>query len=362
MFGLSALIKYPDIVETQLKIASSDMPKQVVSKVSGKLVKLLVINNEEIKANQPLAYLESTASHDKVLQLLIQLEKVQARLNNGQAIDRIFFDNSSNCELGELQGAYLSFAKAYLTYRSFIENGLLIRKRAFLQKDILLLNKQEQQKVKMSAKLRTQERKYLCRKASLLHSDAEMITSSSNLLAKRMRILELDDQANKECSKLLQALNSLIDQVKNWKSNYVLSASQAGKVSFAGIIQRNQIVTAGQVVFYINAGPGQFFGEMIVPQNNLGKVKKGQEVLVKLKSYPFEEYGMLQGKISYISDVPYRDSIFISKVEFKSNIASDLKKTVTLKQGMIADAEIITQDATLFQRLTRNIIKVIDNK
>jgi hypothetical protein len=45
-----------------------------------------------------------------------------------------------------------------------------------------------------------------------------------------------------------------------------------------------------------------------------------------------------------------------------SNKASDLKKPVHLKQGMLADAEIITQDATILQRLTRNIIKVINNK
>jgi hypothetical protein len=31
-------------------------------------------------------------------------------------------------------------------------------------------------------------------------------------------------------------------------------------------------------------------------QNNMGKVKEGQEVLVKLKSYPFEEYGMIRGR------------------------------------------------------------------
>jgi len=84
-------------------------------------------------------------------------------------------------------------------------------------------------------------------------------------------------------------------------------------------------------------------------------------VLVKLRSYPFEEYGMLRGRISYIADVPYHDSIFISRVNFRSNKASDFKKPVHLKQGMLADAEIITEDATILQRLTRNIIKVMHN-
>jgi len=59
--GLSALIKYPDIVNAQLKIDSQNAPKPIVSKISGKLTKLLITENETVKAGQPLAYLESTA-------------------------------------------------------------------------------------------------------------------------------------------------------------------------------------------------------------------------------------------------------------------------------------------------------------
>jgi HlyD family secretion protein len=62
-------------------------------------------------------------------------------------------------------------------------------------------------------------------------------------------------------------------------------------------------------VFYVNPGNEAFFGEMTITQNNMGKVKEGQEVLVKLRSYPFEEYGMIRGKIKYIAEVPYKDSV-----------------------------------------------------
>ncbi|MDB5022661.1 MAG: hypothetical protein JWP78_416 [Mucilaginibacter sp.] len=94
----------------------------------------------------------------------------------------------------------------------------------------------------------------------------------------------------------------------------------------------------------------------------MGKVKEGQEVLIKLKSYPFEEYGMIKGRISYIADVPYRDSVFISKVDFKVRKMSDMRMPIHLKQGMMADAEIVTQDATILQRIGRNILKVINKK
>ncbi len=60
--ALGACIDYPDIVKAQLKIDSPNSPKPVVAKVSGKLVQLLAKENQEVKAGEPLAYLESTAN------------------------------------------------------------------------------------------------------------------------------------------------------------------------------------------------------------------------------------------------------------------------------------------------------------
>jgi multidrug resistance efflux pump len=390
LLSLSAFIRYPDIVKTQLKITSPDMPKQVVPKITGKLVKLLVNNNDEVKAGQALAYIESTASHEKVLLMINRLKQMQKQLNLNVVINKTFFNNADNNELGELQASYQSFSQSYLTYKSSVEDGFLLKKRAYLQKDVSALNRQaiqlqsekalqqrdfklaeeeygmhkklEQQKVETPAELRQQESKYLSRKAPILQTDAALISASTNSLAKKKEIMELDNQVLEEKAKFSQALNSLISEAEDWRAKYVLSASQAGRVTYAGIIQEDQVVNIGQDVFYVNAGNEQFFGEMNIPQDNLGKVKEGQEVLIKLKSYPFEEYGMLRGRISYLADVPYRDSIFISKVTLSSKMSSDLKKPVHLKQGMMADAEIITQDATILQRLTRNVIKAMNSK
>jgi len=121
-------------------------------------------------------------------------------------------------------------------------------------------------------------------------------------------------------------------------------------------------MAAGQEVFYIKPRSEQFFGEMNIPQTSMGKIKEGQEVLVKLRGYPFEQYGMIRGHISYIADVPYRDSIFISKVVFNAGNISDLKRAVHLKPGMMADAEIVTENATLVQRLGRSVIRIVSNK
>jgi len=387
---LSALIRYPDIVDAPLKIDSPNSPKPVVAKIPGKLVQLLVKENETVVAGQPLAYLESTANHQKALSLLTNLKSLQRQALQDKPVNTGLFNEAYNIQFGELQSAYQQFYQEYLAYKSSVNNGFFIQKRAYLQKDLAYLSAQQQQlkaektieqkdfdlssdeytmhkkladqKVETPAELRQEESKLLAKKSPLVQTESALITNNNNYAAKQSDILELDNQLEQEKAKFLQALNSLISSAEDWKSRYVLTASQSGKVSFAGIVQENQVLTPNQEVFYVNPGNEQFFGEMNIPQSSMGKVKEGQEVLVKLKSYPFEEYGMIRGRIKYIADVPYKDSVFISRVDFKTVNFSDMKRPVHLKQGMTADAEIITQNATLMQRLSRSILKVIGDK
>ena len=387
--GLSAFIRYPDVVNGPLKIDSPNSPKPVVAKVSGKLVKLLVRENEAVITGQPLAYVESTANHDEVIALVARLKELQKQLQFNKPTGD-FFTQADNSQLGELQSSYQAFFQEYLQYKSSTANGFYIKKRSYLQKDLADLSKQTVQlnaekdiqqrdfalagdeykmhqklateRVETNAELRQEESKYLAKKSPLIQTDAALVSASTNYSAKQKEILELDNQLIEEKAKFSQALNSLVSQAEDWEAKYVLTASQPGKLTYAGIIQQNQVLASNQEVFYINPGNEQFFGEMAISQNNMGKVKIGQQVLVKLKSYPFEEYGMIRGEIKFIADVPYKDSIFISRVDFKIRNTSDMRRPIHLKQGMMADAEIITQDATILQRLGRSFLKIAGNK
>ena len=390
IIGLSALIRYPDIVPANLKITSPNSPKPIVAKIQGKLTTLLVKQNDRVFAGQALGYIESTANHTQVLDLLVNLTKLQneAQINNSAIIGLL--NDANNMHLGELQSSYQTFYQEYLSYRSSIGNGFFVKKRTYLDNDLSDLIKQEkqlqaqkmiqqrdyalseqdfhvyqklfQQKAETASELRDYESRYLAKKSQLVQTDAALITANTNFASKEKELLELNNQIAQEMLKFMQALNSLISQMQDWRSKYVLTASQSGRLEFANIIQENDVLAAGQEVFYINPGNEQFFGEMMVPQASMGKVKQGERVLIKLKSYPFEEYGMLKGTIQYISDVPYKDSVFLSRVNFNISKISDMKRPIHLKQGMMADAEIVTQDASILERICRNVIKVINNK
>jgi multidrug efflux pump subunit AcrA (membrane-fusion protein) len=387
IFGLSALIRYPDIIKTQLKISSANAPSPIVSRVSGKLVKLLVKENQLVISGQSLAYLESTADHEQVLRLLNELQKLQEELLTGKQVSLRSLNTLHYLQLGELQSSYQEFFHSYLTFKASMMDGIYLKRKAFLQKDLAnilsqkgyllsqknLLEKEydlarqeyemhqklAEQKVESKMEFKREESKFLASQNPLQQTETSLLLNSSTYFGKEKEIIELDNQIQEEKSKFIQALNSLISEAENWKKNYVLRTIQPGIVLFAGLIKENQVLNIGQEVFYINPKNAVFLGEMHIPQYNMGKVKEGQEVLIKLQSYPYEEYGILTGNISTISDIPYKDSIFLSKVTITNDGFAKLKRTVHLKNGMNATAEIITEEGSLLSRISRNITKML---
>lgn len=386
--SLSAFIEYPDIVKTSLKVNSLNAPKDVIARQSGKLIRLLVKENQVVKYKQPLAYLESTASHIDILRLSEKLKFLRSAVVSEQTPTEVIVPEGLN--LGELQPAYQTFYQSYLQFINTLKGGHYLKQKAFLQKGLTEINKLKQniisqkeveqmqfanaeQRYQAYKKLmdkgvisvnefKQEEDKYFSSKYPLQQTTTELLNNNSSYLAKQKEILDLENTIAEQKAKYIQALNAIINDTDVWIMKFVLSASVGGTVSFAGIIQENQNVNINDELFTINPGNTDFFGQVQIPQYNMGKIRAGQRVLVKLRSYPFEEYGLIKGKLTHLSDVALKDSVFTGKIEFEHYENKDPDRKIRLKNGMMADAEIITEESSLLQRFTRNIRKMLNRK
>ena len=135
----------------------------------------------------------------------------------------------------------------------------------------------------------------------------------------------------------------------------VLTAPQDGKVAFVAIVQEGYFLKRGQEVFHVTPTDEQFFGIVQVHQNQINKITEGQNVIIKLNNYPVEEYGQINGTISYIADEPAIDGLFAIKVNF--NHINQLKNPIKIKSWMTGNAEIITEDVSLQSRIFNSIVK-----
>lgn len=380
------LIKYPDIIPATARLTSINAPKPVVSLINGKLVKLSTAENEVVRKGQVLGYLESTADHNDVLQLSVSIDSISQVLIRG-GTDRLqdYFQNP-DLHLGELQMTYQAYLTAHLTFLNYLSKGFYVKKKAMLLKDMDNLKKlhkhlseqkmlQEQdllltqktfdaneslnkEKVISDFDYRMEQSKLINKKLTFPQINAAIISNENQQNEKAKEILELENTINQQKYIYHQALNTFKSQVDEWKKKYVLIAPVAGKIAFASFVQENQQIQANQTILYVNPDNSEYFAEVVIPQSNFGKAAKGQLVLLKFRSYPYQEYGAVKGRIEFISRIPL-DSGYLAKVGLVSGLNTTYNRQVHYRDGLLANAEIITRDMRLLERFYYNLVKNI---
>ncbi|UPZ37484.1 HlyD family secretion protein [Sphingobacterium sp. PCS056] len=380
LFGLTFFIRYPEVVPVSMKFNTSSAPKVLTSKVTGNLVKILVKDGTAVDKNTDIAYVESVADHHQVLHLLDKMKQV--RSSTIELADLKDIVTPTELELGEVQNSYQNFYLAYLNYVAINKEGIYQKRKNFIQNEVKYINEQNQRiqqsfdlqkrelalaeeeyakyqilaekKVISQLELQQKEALLLAKRQSIPQTENTIIGNQSSRLSKDKEMSEINNQMFEEEKKFYQSLNTFISDAENWKKQHVISSPSKGTLIYGDFLQENQLIKMGEELFYVNANKDDYYGEILIPQSKSSKVKVGQKVLIKVQSYPYQEYGYLRGKIDYISDIPIRDSVFFSKVSLNRNIKDSLIK---LKPGLLADADIVTEDQSIMKRIWLNLTK-----
>ncbi|WP_333863646.1 HlyD family secretion protein [Sphingobacterium sp.] len=380
ILGMSIFIRYPETVNSKIRFNTTDAPKVLAAKVNGSLVKLLKKDGEWVEAGSPLAYIESTADHNQIIVLLDKLQQIRQAPNATYNLEALI--EPKNLNLGELQGAYQNFYLSYLSYISARDHGIYQKRKSVINQEVTNVNEQykknnqsfelqkkqlelaeqdyekykllAEKKVISPAELQEKESLLLAKRQMIPQMENSLISYEGNILSKNKELAEIENQIGEEQKKFIQALNSFISETENWKKQYVMTSPVGGKLIYGEFLQINQQVAIGQKLFYINPKSEKYYGEVLLPQIASAKVKKGQKVLIKVNGYPYEEYGYLNGKVEYISDIPIQDSVFFTTVSIDTIGVNPL---ILLKPGLFGDGRIITEDKSIFRRIWNNLTK-----
>lgn len=381
----ASVIKYPEVIEAPLRLTAINEPKTLESKISGKIVKLPLDNNARVKEGQVLAWLESTASHKVVLNLSAKVDSMyhwlhQNKLRLIRSVEIAYFNN-----LGELQSNFQTFEQAYRDFLTYLPGGFFRRKQEMLEQEMqytrALLEKLKEQKKIYQVNLKLARQEYKAQKKlaqkdliapielsrteselaaarlPLQQTESAIINNHVSQNAQKQKLMELNQQIAQQKSVFRQSLNTLKSAIDQWKADYLVISPLAGQLVYAGIIQENQTVAAGQEIAYVQPENTRFFGEMMVSQRSFGKVKEGQKVLVRFSGYPDREFGSVTGNIEYFSEFPVQDSVFLAKVNFPKGLTTNYGQKLTPVNGMTGQAEIITQDMRFLERIYNNMTK-----
>ncbi|CAN5527324.1 HlyD family efflux transporter periplasmic adaptor subunit [soil metagenome] len=378
---LSWFIKYPDLVSANVIITTSPPPTAIVSRVNGNLI-LLKADNEKIKAGELIGYIQSNVS----LESIVFVEK---RLDSPDALLSVPAPES----LGELHPHYAQLISSLTNLKAFTENKIFSIQIEQLGKQVLTYTKLQKtlarQKALMVQELELSKNKFgtdsllfIAKVTSALDFNNAKIAwlqqqrvtqiSQTALLNNEVQVNQLHQQIadlrireTEELQKLKlqvqQNNEELTAQIDRWKKAYVFIAPMDGTLAYLGFLEMHQNLDANTAVFSIMPSSGKLIAKAELPIRGSGKVKKGQRVNIRLENYPFEQYGILQGVVSGISEMRGEEKYWVT-ITLPNQLLTNQNKQLQFKQQLSGTTEIITEDLRLLERFLYQIRKLLQTR
>lgn len=390
MMLLSMIIRYPDTINAQMVLTTTFPIQKEYAKAPGRIDRLFVHDFQKVSPGTPLALFENSANYSDVRILMNILDTVN--LNSRGLIYSL--EGFPPLSLGEVGLAYSNFRSKFVSYKLNIDSNtfkydddthayaivqLKLRLEAFLnQKHIY--DKEHEIKNSNLERLEKLYRKGVISSQELENEKLEYLGFRRNYEQLLISISEIKENLNMSMnykeqntikysndnlslfSELLQSLEELRKALNEWKIKYLIESQINGTVSLINVWSSNQSVLAEELVLTVIPNTtSKYVARIQAPSQNSGKIKIGQKVNIKLFGYPKKEFGFLEGEISKISLTTNDENQYIIEVSVPNDLITTFERKINFRQEMRGEAEIITDDLSLSERLLYGFNQVFDN-
>ncbi|TAI48089.1 HlyD family secretion protein [Flagellimonas allohymeniacidonis] len=377
---LSFIIKYPDFVSAKIIVTTERPAEQLKARQSGAIDTIFIENRQSVKPNQRLAILKNTANYKDVYFLKSIIDTLDFTLNDFSFPIELIVD----LNLGDIEIAYIDFEKSYVEYyllkdlepyvyklESNAQSLAEIKTQLISQIKQKQLLEREQKLAKVDFERHKQlfergvisQQEYESKELEFIQMQKQISTmaisisqmrgaiSSANEALKSTQLNEREE-STRFLRNLAQSYNALQKSIRDWEHAFVLSSSIDGIVSFQEYWGVNQNVTIGDVVFSVlPKNTSNLVGKSTIASQNSGKVTVGQKVLIKLDNYPYQQFGMLVGFVENISISPNADEQYFVYISLPNGTKTSYGQKLVFDQELLGNAEIITEDLSVAERL-----------
>ncbi|NPA09246.1 MAG: HlyD family efflux transporter periplasmic adaptor subunit [Chlorobi bacterium] len=384
---MSYIIKYPEFIPAPIIVTSQNPPEKLEARTNSKIEKIFIKDHQEVKKDQVLMVMQSSANYKDVL----ALKKIIDSLSPNQ-LSSFPLTETSHFKLGELQGDYNGFAKAFQDealftrlqpyapenlaanqslseYRVRIattkqQKNLEQAKYELTKKNYIRSQELFNQGVISSMELENEKIKYIQAQQNLENiniSLSQMEEGISNLnKTKSGTAINTEKDKINYSTQTLQLFEQLRKSLKQWEQNYLLISNTDGIASFQQFFGENQFIKAGDAVLSIlPKNREKLVGRMSVPATNSGKIASGEKVLIKLDNYRYQEYGIVEGKVQNISLSPDKEGNYYVDVLLPKGLKTSYNKNLVFDKELKGNAEIVTQDLRLIERFFYQMRKLL---
>lgn len=350
--GWAAWFEIDQTVRAQGSIITSARTQIIQAADGGVLSQILVQEGQEVKAGQRLAMLEKDRSNAAYEESRSKVAALQAGLIRAKA---------------ESQGTKPVFPPSLKAYPEFVS----AQERLYAQRLASLTDATES--LEEALKLAREE---LQMNQALLKggdvSRVEVMRALRQVTDIEARLAELRNkylqEARTEVTRLEDELSSQrykLDERRSVLEHTDLIAPVAGIVKYLRINTVGGVLRAGDELMQISPTESDMVIEAKINPVDIGQLELGLPVQVKLDAFDFSVYGMLLGKLTYISSDtlveqgPNGQSLSFYRVQVRldEQQANQVLARVALKPGMTSTIDIKTRTRSVLRYLLKPVIK-----
>lgn len=388
--GLSYLIKYPDVIKGTVVLTTKTPPAKLVTKTSGDIDRLFVADNHLVKTGDLIAQIRNPLSKDAVAYLKDKAEEVEKGLATEFA-KKIEFEEGAMV-FGNVQNDYNALVQTISEYRFSLSDTQYGQRKKILQRQIrnyqnlgeinnrqlsyseqnftLAVEKYESNKnlyekgVISKVAFYEQEMAYTQAKNEIENLKKNKVQNTITLTDYERQLNEMEIEYLSKKLTLTKSiethLNNIRNQINNWQETYLITATLDGRLNYITQLSENQFVEAGKALFaIIPEQEDEFVGYVEVDKRGYGKIKVGQDVKMQFDNFPSAEYGQIKGVVKNIAALPNEEK-YLVQIGLTDGLMSTYKKKLTYSPEMSGQADIVTEDLRILERIFNQFRKLFD--
>lgn len=191
-----------------------------------------------------------------------------------------------------------------------------------------------------------------------LTGQRELATAVREIEATRMRFANQNSLLQRSISSAQQELTEV-----EGRRRVVITAPEAGRATLvAGEV--GQAVDTTRPLVNVVPQDGKLEARLYAPSRTIGFIRKGDAVLVRYQSYPFQKFGQYEGVVESVSnasvpateqigftlpDTPVGEPVFSITVRLNQQTVKTYGKELPLQAGMRLDADILQETRRLYE-------------
>jgi len=152
---------------------------------------------------------------------------------------------------------------------------------------------------------------------------------------------DMENQLN-QCNENIELLEYNISQ------QYIIAAVSGTVNTVFNTSQASNIISKDELLVSLSPDAGSFYAKVYIPEKEVHYLRDNMEAHLKLDAYYHLEYGILKGRLTYISERKENNK-FYALIQLENN------RSFNLKPGYSVYGEIVTDKLPLYKFLVKKI-------